>query len=175
MGMHGGTSLRVSPSAGVGALLFVEAAAPGAAVFAPVFRAGLFVNQSDVTAASGAARFQWGTAMVEGCPMRLTLGTPRVAFDPCLAFHLGVLRGQGRNLDTTLTTNNAWFDLGPVARLRVAVTARFSVEAQGMIVLPLHHLTFDVHDGGPSQAPTTVFTVPLIGALAGIGLSYEFR
>ena len=43
------------------------------------------------------------------------------------------------------------------------------------LVLPLRRLTYDVYDAGPSRAPTTVFAVPWLGALAGIGVAYEFR
>ena len=167
-GVHGGVSVRVSPTAGLGGLLFVEAAAP---VAGPVLRAGLFLNQSDVRM----AEFQWAAAMVEGCPIRLVFGDSRVALYPCLAFHLGVLRGQGQNLDRSEKTTDLWSDLGPVARIRVGISARLFLEAQGMLVLPLRHLTFDVQDKGPTQPSTTVFTVPLLGARAGIGASYEFR
>ena len=175
-GVQGGVSLRMSPTTGLGGLLFVEAAAPGAAVWGPVLRTGLFLNQSDVTVASGAgAEFQWAAAMVEGCPIRLVALDARVALLPCLAFHLGVLRGQGQNLDQTEATTDLWSALGPVARIRVAVSARLFVEAQGMLVFPLRRLTFDVQDAGPTRAATTLFTVPLVGLLAGIGVSYEFE
>ena len=175
-GVHGGVSLGMSPTTGLGGLLFVEAAAPGAAVLGPVLRTGLFLNQSDVTLASGAgAEFQWAAAMVEGCPIRLVALDARVALYPCVAFHLGVLRGQGRHLDRPEETANLWSDLGPVARIRVAVFARLFLEAQGMLVLPLRRLTFDVQAAGPTQPTTTVFSVPSLGALAGIGVSYEFR
>jgi hypothetical protein len=157
-------------------LLFVEAAAPGTTVLAPALRAGIFFHQSDVTIASGAgAEFQWAAAMLEGCPIRLVALDSRIGFFPCLAFHLGVLRGQGRNLDQAENTTDLWADLGPVARLRVAVLARLFLEAQGMLVFPLRRLTFDAQDRGPAFAPTTVFAVPRFGLLAGIGVGYEFE
>jgi hypothetical protein len=175
-GAHGGVSLRMSPTMGLGGLLFVEAAAPGMAVLGPVLRAGLFLNRSEVTAASGAAaEFQWAAAMVEGCPIRLVSGKARLSLHPCLALHLGVLRGQGRNLDRPEKVMDPWIDLGPVARIRVAVSTRLFVEAQGMVVFPLRRLTFDMHDAGPGQAATTVFTVPRLGVLAGIGVAFEFQ
>jgi len=175
-GAHGSASLRMSPTTGLGGLLFVEAAAPGASVLSPVLRSGVFLNQSDVSLASGAgAKFQWAAAMVEGCPIRLVALDTRVALYPCLAFHVGVLRGQGQNLDRAEKTTDLWSDLGPVARIRVAVSARLFLEAQGMLVLPLRRLTYDVRDSGPTRAPTTVFAVPSLGALAGIGVSYAFR
>jgi len=175
-GVNGGASLGMSPTTGVGGVVFVEAAAPGTAVFGPVLRTGLFLNQSSVTSASGAgATFQWATAMAEGCPIRLVAKASQVALLSCLSFHAGILRGHGRNLDRTETTTNAWADTGPVARIRVAISERLFLEAQGTIVLPLRRLTFDVQDGGPGRPPTPVFTVPWVGALAGIGLSYAFR
>lgn len=175
-GGQGGVSLGISPTMGFGGLLFVQAAAPGTAVMGPVLRAGLFLSQSDATLASGAgAEFWWATVLLEGCPVRLGAPASRLAFHGCLAFHLGVLRGQGRRLDRREETNDLWSDLGPVARIRVAVSARISLEAQGMLVLPLRRLTYDVYDAGPSQSPTQVFAVPRLGALAGIGLAYAFR
>ena len=175
-GVHGGASMRMSPTTGLGGLLFVEAAAPGTAVLGPVLRAGLFLNQSDTALASGAeAEFQWAAAMVEGCPARLAFRDSRVALYACLAFHLGVLRGQGRSFDRAEKTTDLWTDLGPVARVRVAVSKRLFLEAQGMLVFPLRRLRYDVYYAGPSQSPTTVFAVPWLGALAGIGVAYEFR
>jgi hypothetical protein len=44
-----------------------------------------------------------------------------------------------------------------------------------MLVLPLRRLTFDVRDSGPTLPPTTVFTVPSLGALVAIGVSYALR
>jgi hypothetical protein len=173
-GVQGGGSLQVSPTPGLGALLFVEGAAPH--VLAPVLRAGLFWNQSDVSVTGGAgAEFRWATALVEGCPIHWAALDSHLGLFPCLAVHLGVLRGQGRNLDEPAGTTNLWADLGPVLRLRVAVLARLFLEAQGMLVFPLRRLTFDVQDRGPAYPPTTVFAVPRVGFLAGIGVGYAFE
>ena len=175
-GVQASGSLHVSPTLGFGGLLFVEATAPGTAVLGPVLRAGLFVSQSDASVASGAgAGFQWAAAMVEGCPIRLIALDSRVGFFPCLAFHLGVLHGQGRHLDQSDETTDLWADFGPVARIRVVVLARLFLEVQGMLVFPLRRVTFDVQDRGPTEAPTTVFAVPLVGVLAGIGVGYQFE
>jgi hypothetical protein len=166
----------MSPTVGWGGLLFLEAAAPGAAWFGPVLRAGLFLNQSQVSLDAGAqAKFQWAAALLEGCPLRLVALDARLALHGCLAFHLGVLRAQGQRLDRPEATTDLWADLGPVARLRVAVATGFFLEAQGMLVLPLRRLTYDVHDAGSTQPPSTMFTVPRLGVLAGIGVAYQFR
>jgi hypothetical protein len=175
-GAAGQMSFLVSPTAGAGALLFAQGAAPGTAVLGPVLRAGLFVRRSDVAAASGAgARFQWAGSLVEGCPVRLAVTDARLALHACLAFHLGVLRGEGRDLEQPKKTTDLWSDLGPVARIRLAVSPQLFLELEGMLVFPLRRLTFDVQDVGPAQAPTTVFTVPVLGALVGMGVAYEFR
>jgi hypothetical protein len=88
---------------------------------------------------------------------------------------MGVLRGQGRHLDRPGNTTDLWSDLGPVARIRVAIASRLFLEAQAMLVFPLRHLTYDVQNAGPGKAATSVFTVPALGALAGIGVAYEFQ
>jgi hypothetical protein len=174
-GVQGHTSLHVSPTPGLGGSLFVEAAAPGTSLLGPVLRVGLFVNHSDVAMPSGAgAEFQWIAAMVEGCPVRLQRPGGRFAFLSCLALHMGVLRGRGSGLDQPRQTTDAWSDVGPVARIRFAISKQLFLEAQGMLVVPLHHLTFDVQDY-PGQAPTSAYAVPGVGVLAGIGVGYEFR
>jgi hypothetical protein len=173
-GIAGEASLGMAPTTGWGGLGFVETAAPGGS--GAVLRMGVSVSQSDTTLASGAgARFQWAAALLEGCPIRLGVADARIALFPCLAFHLGVLRGQGRHLDQPDKTTSLWADLGPVARVRVAISTHLSFDLQGMLVFPLRRLTFEVQDGGPSKGATTVFAVPTVGALAGIGVTYEFR
>jgi hypothetical protein len=176
VGIQGNASMRLSPRLGWGGLLFVETAAPGTGVFGAILRVGLFFDQSNAQLASGAgAGFQWGAALIEGCPIRLALVDARLMFYPCLAFHLGILRGEGRHLDQTEKTNNLWSDLGPVVRIRYAISMRLSLEVQGMLVFPLRRLTFDVQDAGPAKGATTLFTVPTLGALVGFGVAYAFR
>jgi len=63
-------------------------------------------------------------------------------------------------------------DAGPVLRLRLAVTARLLLEAQGGIMLPLHRPSFEIMDMGSSM---TAYSVPRLGASAGIGVAYRFR
>jgi hypothetical protein len=175
-GAHGMVSLGMSPTVGMGGLLFLEAAAPGDGVLGPVLRAGLFLSQSHAALASGAeAKFQWAAVLLEGCPMRLTLWQARVTLHACVAFHLGALRAQGRSLSQAEETTDVWADLGPVARLRLPVWGHLSLEAQGMLVVPLRRISYDVYTTGPSGAPTTVYEIPWVGALVGMGISYQFR
>ena len=175
-GAAGQASFAVSPTVGAGGSLFLEAASPGTSGWSPALRAGLFASQSDARVASGAgARFQWAGTLVEGCPVRLALADAWLTLRPCLFLRLSALQGTGRDLDEPKQTMDLWADLGPLARIRLAISARLFLEIEGMLVVPLRRLTFDVQDQGPAQAPTTVFKVPVLGALAGMGVAYEFR
>lgn len=175
-GVTGETSLGLWPTTGWGGLLFVETAAPGRSRLGPVLRAGVSVNQSLDRLSNGAeARFQLATLVLEGCPLRLLFLDSALAAHACLDVHVGALRAQGRGLDRAAKTTDAWLDLGPLARVRVAITRRIFVEGQGMLVMPLRRLEYDVYYAGPAAAATTVHTVPWLGALVGIGMGYQFR
>jgi hypothetical protein len=170
-GLQGHTTFLVSPNLGYGGDIFVEAEAPVSSRLGPAVRMGISHNQSDVELPTGAAaRFQWVLMEVEGCPVRL--GGTQLALHPCLAFHLGVIHGEGRRISQPKQTVSLWSDVGAVIRLRLAVTARLLLEAQGGIILPLRRPTFDILDMGSS---TTVYSVPRLGGSAGIGVAYRFR
>jgi hypothetical protein len=172
-GALGHLTLGLSPHLGYGGELFVEAEAPASSKLGPAARAGIFLNQSDVETSTGAAaRFQWALAMVEGCPVRLAVMGQRLSAHPCLAFRLGVIRGEGRRISQPRQMVSFWGDAGPVLRLRFAATARLSLEAQGALVLPLYRPTFEITDMGTHM---TAYSVPRIGGLVGMGLSYRFQ
>jgi hypothetical protein len=171
VGLLGHTTFLVSPNLGYGGDLFIEAEAPVSSRLGPAVRMGIFLNQSDVELPTGAAaRFQWALVEVEGCPVRL--GGRRFALHPCLAFRLGVIHGEGRGISQPKQTLSLWSDAGPELRLRLAVTARLLLEAQGGIMMPISRPTFDIVDMG---SPTTVYSVPALGGWAGIGVAYRFR
>lgn len=170
-GLLAHTALGLSPALGYGGDLFVEAEAPGSSRLGPAVRLGLFLNQSDVDLATGAgARFQWALMQVEGCPVRL--GRADFAIHPCLALRLGVLHGEGRRISKPDQTVSFWSDVGPVLRLRGAVTARLLVEAQAGLLFPLHRPTFDIVDMGSA---THAYSVPRVGGSVAIGVAYRFR
>jgi hypothetical protein len=172
-GVLGHMTFGVSPSLGYGGELFVEAEAPVSSKLGPAARVGIFLNQSDVETSTGAAaRFQWALATVEGCPVRLALLGQRFSVHPCLALRLGALHGEGRRISQPKQTVRFWADGGPVIRLRLAVTARLILEVQGALLVPLYRPTFEITDMG---ARTTAYSVPRIGGLVGMGLSYRFR
>jgi hypothetical protein len=169
-GLLGHATFLVSPTLGYGGDIFVEAEAPASSRLGPAVRMGIFLNQSDVELPTGgAARFQWALTEVDGCPVRL--GGTRLALHPCLVFRLGVIHGEGRRISLPKRTVSLWSDAGLVLRLRLAVTARLLLEAQGGIMLPLHRPTFDIMDMGSS---TTAYSVPRLGGSAGIGVAYRF-
>lgn len=175
-GADGEASLGLLPTAGFGGLLFVEAAAPGRSVAGPVLRAGLFLNQSHERLTNDAqAEFQWAAARIEGCPARLFFFDSLLAMHACLDFQMGALRGQGRNLARSQQTTDFWADLGMLARARVAISERLFLEVQGMLMVPLRRLTYQVYAAGPVETATTVHRVPRLGVLLGIGMGYQFR
>ena len=170
-GLLGHATFLVSPTLGYGGDIFVEAEAPDSSRLGPAIRMGIFLNQSDVELPTGgAARFQWALTELDGCPVRL--GGTRLALHPCLVFRLGVIHGEGRRISQPKKTVSLWLDTGPVLRPSLAVTARRLLEAQGGIMLPLHRPTFDIMDMGSSM---TAYSVPRLGASAGIGVAYRFR
>jgi len=170
-GLSGHTTFLVSPSSGYGGDVFVEAEAPDSSRLGPAVRMGIFLNQSDVELPTGGgARFRWALSEVDGCPVRL--GGTRLALHPCLVFRLGVIHGEGQRISHPKQTVSLWSDVGPMLRLRLAVTSRLLLEAQGGIMLPLHRPTFDIVDMGSS---TTAYSVPHLGGSAGIGVDYRFR
>lgn len=174
-GFHVNASDRVSPGGAWGGALFVETALPGASA-SPVFRGGTFFSRASVALPSGAgADFRWYLALVEGCPLTLTAVDGRLAFYPCLAAQVGVLRAQGSHLDENEASTDVWAEGGPLIRARVALLRGVSLEAQGTLVFPLRRLSFEVEDAGPGNAATTVFAAPWWGVRAGIGVAYEFR
>lgn len=176
MGAQGATTSGISPSLGLGGVLFAEAAAPGGSPWAPVFRAGLSFSQSEIALASGtAASFRWFTGVVEACPARLATARGRLGLYPCLAVQLGALRGRGLQLDEPRSATSLWADVGPLLRARVAVSDRLSLEAQSALVVPLRRVTFDVQELGPAGPATTLFAVPALGVRAGIGVAYGFE
>jgi hypothetical protein len=155
-GLLGHATFLVSPTLGYGGDIFVEAEAPDSSRLGPAVRMGIFLNQSDVELPSGrAARFQWALTEIDGCPVRL-----------------GVIHGEGRRISQPKKTVSLWSDAGPMLRLRFGVTARLFLDAQGGIVLPLHRPSFEITDMGSSM---TAYSVPRLGASAGIGVAYRFR
>jgi hypothetical protein len=176
VGMHGQATFHTGPTTGLGAALFIDASAPGDGLPSPALRLGLSANRSEKTLTSGAgATFTWTTLVAEGCPVRLVRPGIPLAFQPCLAVHVGLLRGQGENLDERAQATNLWADLGPVGRVRAAIAKHLVVEAQVTVLFPLRRITFEVQDAGPGSASSTVYAVPHIGARVGLGLAYEFR
>jgi hypothetical protein len=176
VGAQGQATFRAPPTTGLGVALFVDASASGEGLLCPAVRLGLSASQSETTLTSGAgAIFRWATVLAEACPVRFARSGVPWAFQPCLAAHLGVLRGQGRNLDEQSQTTNLWADLGPAGRVRLTVARHLVVEAQAMALFPLRRITFEVQDAGPGQASSTIYAVPRLGALVGLGLAYEFR
>jgi hypothetical protein len=85
---------------------------------------------------------------------------------------LGTLHGEGRGISAPQQAWSLWSDAALELRLRIGVTDHLSMEAQGQVVLPFTHTEFEIqHDFSPQG----VYSVPSLGAAAGIGAAYRFR
>jgi hypothetical protein len=161
---------------GWGGQLFVEAEAPAGATLGPALRAGLGFDETRVEASSPpgvAARFQWMTASLEGCPVRWASSDLRWALYPCLALHLGALRGHADGISRPRQAVSLWSDGGPVVRLRVMVTAGLSLEAHAALLVTFTRPTFEILDVASDTATATYTPSRLAGALA-IAAAYRF-
>jgi hypothetical protein len=170
-GLAGHMTFALSPNLGYGGDVFVDTEAPPSSVLGPALRLGALYNRSEGKASNGvAATFQWAAATLEGCPVRLRVSV--LALHPCVAFRVGLLHGQGRNISDPQQTTSFWADAGPLLRLRLWATASLILEAQGALVFPLNRPSFEIYDQGTR---TKVYSVPSLGGSAGVGVSYRFR
>lgn len=176
-GMLGRMATRVVPDVSYGGELFAEAEAPASSGWGPSFRLGAFFAQSNTefaAPADAAARFLWFGASLEGCPVRLEGWGRRLAVVPCVTLHLGGLRAQGRGISQPKNAASFWADAGPLLRLRLALTARISLEADGALILPLTRPTFEITDM-VSRKPTAEYSVARWGASVALGAAYRFQ
>jgi hypothetical protein len=107
---------------------------------------------------------------IEGCPVRL--GGTRFSLQPCVAFRMGILEGEGRSISHPARSISLWSEAGLRLRGRLALTERLFLEGQVGILLPLHRPAFEIMDMGTSA---TVYSVPRWGGSAGIGIAYRFQ
>jgi hypothetical protein len=176
-GMLGLMVTRVSPNLSYGGELFAEVEAPASSRWGPSFRLGAFFTQSRTEFAAPAdasARFQWFGAALEGCPVRLVGWGRRLAVAPCVTLHLGGLRAQGRGISQPKKAASFWADAGPLLRLRLALTARISLEAHGALILPLTQPTFEIMDM-VSRKPAAEYSVARWGISVAVGAAYGFQ
>jgi hypothetical protein len=169
--------LGLSPSPAWGGALFVEMEALGLSAFAPTLRLGLGFERSevDVTSPAGAsASFQWLTASLEGCPLRLSDAQLRWGLYPCLMLRLGTLGGHANGISQPKQALGFWSDLGATLRFRVTVAAGLMVEAQGGVLVALTRPSFEILDV-VSQSATTTYLPSAFGGTAVIGAAYRFR
>jgi hypothetical protein len=112
------------------------------------------------------ARFSGQFLALEGCPVRLPLGTV-VSLLPCVGFEGGVLAVDGIDQPGLLSVQNqrALF-LAMIEPLRVAVRLGdvFSLEVDGTLKEPLRHDSFEY-----SRPPVHVHTLPSITGSFGLG------
>lgn len=156
----------IAPSPALGGAAFVEVARDASG---PLVRlAAIFAGRDVAISTGGSARFRYGAARLEGCPLRVLAGAS-VALAPCAGLELGALRGDGSGLPTSHGETRFFSALEGAARATWAVASPVSVEASIGVVAPLVRDTFVV------DAPRTlVHTPPAVGATLSLGVLARF-
>jgi hypothetical protein len=133
------------------------------------FALGLGVAASEATLdrTNGGARLQWMTANVEACAFRLPLSAA-VSVVPCIPLEGGLLSVTGTGAPNTVTQQRPWFTVGGLARLELALSARFLVEARVGLAAPLVRDTFYFLPN------TDVFRPPAVVGTGGLGVGVRF-
>lgn len=109
-------------------------------------RVGLRSWLSDARVGNRSASFLGFAGALEACPVAWPKES-RVRIEPCLGTTLGVLEGSGdqtAELPVATSSRIFWADLRGIARLRLAVTERVELEAQGELGVPLRTHRFDL-------------------------------
>jgi hypothetical protein len=128
---------------------------------------GVAASQGSIQESQGGARLQWMTANVEACAFRLPLGAA-LSVVPCVPVEGGILSVTGTGIPNAVTQRRPWFTVGGLARLELALSARFLVEARAGLAVPLVSDTFYFLPN------TDVFRPVGVVGSAGLGVGVRF-
>jgi hypothetical protein len=172
LGARALAALGVVPGLAAGAEVRVEAALPPNFVL----RAGLFgVAGPDGNFGHGPGAFSTEIAALraDAC-VRLDLG-PRartVHVKGCTGFLAGGLFLQGRGFPASQSASTSWFALAAAADVGVDLGARWSLDAELAVVLPLGHATVGTLSATGAVVDSREFGSA--GATVALGPSYRF-
>jgi hypothetical protein len=136
----------------------------------PSIRVGLEYSTS-APAVAGDARVAFANAIlsIEGCPTAVDLGD--LTLLPCVRVDGGARFATGENIAHDHGTVRPWFDVGPMAHLRIRVVRSVFLDlGGGVLFAAVQDRVF--LDGSP---PVTVDRVPAFGGRGEIALGVEFR
>jgi hypothetical protein len=158
-------SLAVDLEASWGFWGGVSAFAERDSVWAPKLRLGAGVTHSDVFDTAGSARFTVSAVQLDACPLRI--GSDTVALRTCATAQWGALTGEGRNINTPLTSRRPWLALGPMLELEVRLSdaLRWQVDLAGIVPLFRQQYTLGL-------LPERIAMTPAISPWLSLGLTY---
>jgi hypothetical protein len=163
----------LTPGALVGPALSVEAVwrrrdRPRAVEPVLDVRLGVSRLAASVPAQVGSARFTWTLGRLEGCPVRVVVGSFEAL--PCVRFDGGDLQAVGLGVDLPRpAASRLWLSLGALGRLRWTPLAPIFLEVDAGVSAPLvrDRFYFDT-------PPTTIYDVPALAAIAGAAAGGRF-
>jgi len=158
----------VMPGATVGLAAHVELAFAEPALFSPRLRlTGIFSQSGSIEAAGGRAEFDWITARLQACPVRLGLGRSW-NIRPCAYFDVGRLRGQGFDIEPSREKQVLWTAAGAEISAEVRLAGPLTLGAEVGILLPFRRDRFFF------EPDTDLHELPAAGFSAGLGLGLLF-
>jgi hypothetical protein len=140
----------------------------GHGVLEPGFRlAFVYATSGEVEAAGGAAQFTWTVGRVDGCVLSWPPPGPAHVL-ACARLEAGALTGDGSIVPGALSRTRGWLAAGPLLRAEWAPVGTLFFDAD---IAPMFHVTDDRFYFAPNA---TVYTVPVSGLEAAVGLGVHF-
>jgi hypothetical protein len=152
---------------GVGAHFAVQS--ERGSLFSPLLRAGVvFARRTDIEKDLATADFEWLTARIELCPLRI--GSERVSLRPCAFVDAGRLKGSGEGIASQREQSVFWSASGAELSAEARLVGPLTLGAEVGVLLPFRRDRF--YFAGPPDE--TVHRVPRAGLSAGVGLGLLF-
>jgi hypothetical protein len=136
-GIHGELFTGPAPNTLITASPFIELSRETAGPFAPSVRLSARRTESGVVERDGDHMlFEWTTARLELCPVRLPALTDFFA-RPCAGIGSGALRGAGVGGPSPQSETRLWLDASLIGRAGVVIKHIVSIEAQAGGLFPI--------------------------------------
>jgi hypothetical protein len=174
-----GTGARVNahgsvmPELAVGVAAYIEVVSRRSGLFSPSLRVGAVFSRHggfETELASGTnatAAFEWLTARVELCPVRLG-SAKRISLRPCAYFDAGRLKGSGSNVSPKREKSVFWTAAGAELSLEARLIGALTAGAEVGILLPFRRDRFFF------VPERTAHEISAAGLSAGLGLGLHF-
>jgi hypothetical protein len=148
----------VAPAALVAFDVFAEVSRAGTGPWSPSLRLGALYAQTGLLGADvSEARFQWGAARADGCPLRLFFASLETR--PCAVVELGVLHAQGLDVAVPGDATRPWASAGLTARARWTHGLLFAeLEMGGLLPITRPTFVFETPRVVVQGVPAVLFT-----------------